>query len=459
MILQHPPCATAQDRSHQNGNGKLDPQQLRADWRRTKSALESLWAPPYRGGIVAYGSSCPLLEEKHPLAEAYHEVGRELAKRKFGISAGGRGLGNVVGKGAKSRDQDAPVVHLVGPTNYSSTGRQREFSKKDRAYTVEFYNEVILRTHYAAGILVMEGGAGTFRQLFDALTVINIRVLPEVPVVIYGRPEFNSLVRKLMHGMYANGTIRGEILDWMHYARSPKEVAEIFAERAASSSHSTYFKELLSGFEDDASNVNPFIRKSDVFEVAVFGSAKLKPDSELYKTAMQLGFLISKASVKNAEGDEQECRIITGGGSGIMEASSLGAFKARRPPFAIQFKGLMELEPSAIAAVNVITNTFVSRLIKLLSSDAILVLPGGLGTHHEIFTLMKAMEVGALGRVPAYCLSSPSWSQPLRDYWRPFIKLMDYLLDKGLADKSTIESVKFAEMPKNRTDLRKLLEA
>src|SRR5919197_4194346 len=67
--------------------------------------------------------------------------------------------------------------------------------------------------------------------------------------------------------------------------------------------------EFVQGFEDLAHITNG---------VAIFGSARTKPDNAEYQAAQETGALFARAGVP----------VITGGGPGIMEAANRGAFDA-----------------------------------------------------------------------------------------------------------------------------------
>ena len=52
--------------------------------------------------------------------------------------------------------------------------------------------------------------------------------------------------------------------------------------------------------------------------VTIYGSARTKPDNELFKQAEETAFLLGKAGFN----------IMTGGGPGMMEAANMGAHRA-----------------------------------------------------------------------------------------------------------------------------------
>ena len=59
---------------------------------------------------------------------------------------------------------------------------------------------------------------------------------------------------------------------------------------------------------------------NDQFRVAIFGSARLKPDSPEYHQVFNLARLIASANID----------LVTGGGPGLMEAASNGFYESKK---------------------------------------------------------------------------------------------------------------------------------
>src|SRR4051812_28731121 len=112
-------------------------------------------------------------------------------------------------------------------------------------------------------------------------------------------------------------------------------------------------------------------------KVTVFGSARTKPDHPAYKAAVEFGKQMAGAGYM----------VITGAASGIMEAGHVGA--GRDMSFGLNI--MLPFEQSAnpvIVGDPKLMNLryfFTRKLMFLKESDAVVLFPGGFGTHDEAF--------------------------------------------------------------------------
>ena len=108
--------------------------------------------------------------------------------------------------------------------------------------------------------------------------------------------------------------------------------------------------------------------------VSVFGSARTKPDTPEYNSARELGNLLVKAKYG----------VITGGGPGIMEAASRGAFEAGGKSIGLNIQLPCEQTPNLYQTMSLnFRYFFIRKLTFLKYSTAIIVYPGGFGTLDE----------------------------------------------------------------------------
>ena len=126
--------------------------------------------------------------------------------------------------------------------------------------------------------------------------------------------------------------------------------------------------EIIQGFEElrDVNN-----------GIAIFGSARTKPEDKYYKATEEL------AEEFSTEG----FNIITGGGPGIMEAANKGAQKGKGKSIGLNIKLPREQSPNKFQNIELDFNYFfVRKLMFAKYSFATLYLPGGFGTMDELFT-------------------------------------------------------------------------
>ena len=125
--------------------------------------------------------------------------------------------------------------------------------------------------------------------------------------------------------------------------------------------------ELIESFD----TLNP---TKDMF-VSVFGSARTTGDAPDYLSAVECGQLL----VKNGYS------VITGGGGGIMEAASKGAYEAGGNVVGLNIELPMEQNPNKYQTCSLNFRYFFLRKVSFLKySTAFIVYPGGFGTLDEL---------------------------------------------------------------------------
>jgi uncharacterized protein (TIGR00730 family) len=142
--------------------------------------------------------------------------------------------------------------------------------------------------------------------------------------------------------------------------------------------------------------------------VTVFGSARLKADSEYYKKAYELGMKL--AQNKHA--------VITGGGNGIMEAANRGAFDAGGRSIGLNIKLPHEQTLNPYTTDNLEFNYFFARKVMLtFSAEAYVYFPGGFGTIDELSEILTLIQTHKVPPAPILLYGSSFW-QPLDAFFR-----------------------------------------
>jgi hypothetical protein len=75
---------------------------------------------------------------------------------------------------------------------------------------------------------VFPGGFGTLDELFDTLCLRQTRRMQEIPVILYGREYWDSVLN--FQKMADEGVIADEDLQLIHYAESPEQAWQIIAD-------------------------------------------------------------------------------------------------------------------------------------------------------------------------------------------------------------------------------------
>lgn len=138
------------------------------------------------------------------------------------------------------------------------------------------------------------------------------------------------------------------------------------------------------------------IIEDERFKVAIFWSARIKPEDTLYQEIMQLAENLAKSNYD----------IITGGGPWAMEAASKWHAIASKTctqgqAIWINIELPFEQKPNKYLDFTETKTTFSARLDTfMLLSHAFIITPGGIGTLLELFYTWQLMQVGHVCKTP-----------------------------------------------------------
>lgn len=163
-------------------------------------------------------------------------------------------------------------------------------------------------------------------------------------------------------------------------------------------------------FKIMAEFVNGFEKMADTGPaVAVFGSTRVKPGSDEYAAAEEVGRLLAANGFS----------VITGGGPGVMEAANKGAQKAGGISIGFNIELPNQQCPNPYIdrdRLFTFQYFFVRKVMFLKYSQAFVVLPGGFGTMDEFSEAVTLIQTQKSRRFPVI-LSG-------RDYWEEFYRWM-----------------------------------
>jgi uncharacterized protein (TIGR00730 family) len=156
-------------------------------------------------------------------------------------------------------------------------------------------------------------------------------------------------------------------------------------------------------------------------KVSIFGSARTPRDHPAYRAAEEFGRRIAAAG----------WMVITGAGSGIMEAGHRGA--GREASFGLNI--LLPFEQAANPVVQgdpklvTMRYFFTRKLMFIKESDAVVLFPGGFGTHDECFEALTLIQTGKSHLFPIVMVDEPGGN-----YWQ----LWQHFIQHGLVDRGYI---------------------
>jgi uncharacterized protein (TIGR00730 family) len=157
--------------------------------------------------------------------------------------------------------------------------------------------------------------------------------------------------------------------------------------------------------------------------VTIFGSSRIKAQSAVYKTTIE----VSRLLVENG------FNVISGGGPGVMEAANKGATQAGGKSVGLHINLPSEQQANEYANVRLNFNYFFIRKVMFIKyAVAYIIMPGGFGTLDELFEALTLIQTKRIRSFPVILMDSEFWNG-LLDWIR------DTLVKKKTLSKSDLE--------------------
>ncbi|MBL7662178.1 TIGR00730 family Rossman fold protein [bacterium] len=177
---------------------------------------------------------------------------------------------------------------------------------------------------------------------------------------------------------------------------------------------------------------------NDFYRVCIFGSARIKQDDELYKITEELAHLLGHQGID----------VLTGGGPGLMEAANKGLTEGRNETrsksksFGLSIQGGIEAKHTNMHLdIKQHHRTFSTRLDDFMRlSNAVVVMPGGIGTLLELYFFWQLLQIGHLTSRPIILIHAKFW-QGLLDWMRK------QQIDRGLVGPTDMRWIHVVETP------------
>jgi uncharacterized protein (TIGR00730 family) len=151
--------------------------------------------------------------------------------------------------------------------------------------------------------------------------------------------------------------------------------------------------------------------------VTIFGSARIGEGHRWYELCREISACLTGHGFS----------IITGGGSGLMEAANRGAAEAGGLSVGlnIQLPHEQQTNPYVNRALE-FHYFFARKLMFVRYARAFVIMPGGFGTLDEMFECLTLIQTDRIKHFPAILVDSEHW-QPLLEW-----------IDRGLGDNGMI---------------------
>ncbi|GGY16820.1 LOG family protein [Paludibacterium paludis] len=165
--------------------------------------------------------------------------------------------------------------------------------------------------------------------------------------------------------------------------------------------------------------------------VSIFGSARTPRDHRYYKLTEEIARLLSDSGFS----------VLSGGGPGIMEAASKGAFYGKSPSVGLNIVLPHEQKPNDYQDLSLRFNHFFSRKVMFVKhAIAYVVMPGGFGTLDEMFEALTLVQTGKSRRIPIILCGSEFW-QGLLDWVR------SHLVEEKMINPDDLDLIRVIDDP------------
>ena len=163
--------------------------------------------------------------------------------------------------------------------------------------------------------------------------------------------------------------------------------------------------------------------------VTIFGSSRLKPETEYYEKAVKLGEKLSSEGFA----------VITGGGPGIMEGANKGAKEGKGKSVGLNIEIPMEQDPNGFQNISLsFRYFFVRKLMFVKYAIAFVIFPGGFGTLDELFEALTLAQTMKIRAFPIILVG--------KEYWSGLIEwLKTTLVAGGTLDKKDMELISITD--------------
>ena len=142
--------------------------------------------------------------------------------------------------------------------------------------------------------------------------------------------------------------------------------------------------------------------------VSMFGSARVPVDHPYYLLAENIARGLSDAGFS----------VISGGGSGTMEAFNKGAYFGKSPAVGLNIQLPREQIPNEYQDISLSFRHFFARKVSFVRfATAYVVMPGGFGTLDELLEALTLVQTGKIRRMPIILVHTPFW-RGLLDWFR-----------------------------------------
>jgi uncharacterized protein (TIGR00730 family) len=187
--------------------------------------------------------------------------------------------------------------------------------------------------------------------------------------------------------------------------------------------------EFLAGFQA--------VARIDRPAVSIFGSARVQEATSTYESARETGAAFASAGFA----------VVTGGGSGVMEAANRGCHESGGLSVGFNITLPQEQGLNPYCDVSLTFDHFYARKVMFVkAAEGFVIFPGGFGTQDELWESLTLIQTGKIGNFPVVLFDSDYWGEMLE--W-----VRDEMLDDGMISSEDLERLLVCDDPQRAVDL------
>lgn len=171
--------------------------------------------------VTVFGSA------RTPSRDPYYRKTVQLAK-KLGkhdlavITGGGPGIMEAANKGAAAGGTRSVGLNIELPFE-----QQPNPHANVPVHFHYFFSRKLCFVKYSFAFVFLPGGFGTLDELYEVITLVQTRKIPEVPLVLLGRKHWSGLLRWMKNTLEKNALIGPDDLDLVTVTDDPDEAFEV----------------------------------------------------------------------------------------------------------------------------------------------------------------------------------------------------------------------------------------
>jgi uncharacterized protein (TIGR00730 family) len=173
-----------------------------------------------RPAVSVFGSA--RIPDSHPYYVLAVDIARRLSDAGFNvISGGGPGVMEAANKGAYQGPSLSIGLNIQLP-HEQVANQYQDISQTFR----HFFARKVMFVKFACAYVVMPGGFGTMDELMEALTLVQTRKIPRIPIILVQSSYWRGLVDWLRERMAVEGMIDSADVDLIQVIDEPGQVVD-----------------------------------------------------------------------------------------------------------------------------------------------------------------------------------------------------------------------------------------